>query len=85
MEIHFTVAEAELDVAPAIRIDLPAAQAFSLVAQLQLALRQPNNTGVTAFHAESFARNLQKAISLSSPEADRPLTMGWTPDSEESA
>lgn len=38
--------------------------AWALLAQLQLALRHPNNTGQVAELAEAFARSLQERLGL---------------------
>lgn len=54
--------------------------AFMLLAQLQLALRHPGNTGMSAEVARDMARNLQAAIAVHVPEAVALMEEGWHPE-----
>lgn len=54
-------------------------RAFILVAQLQLALRHPGNTGEGATVAYQIAQNLAKAICSYVPEAKELIDQGWNP------
>jgi hypothetical protein len=49
------------------------ARVFILIAQLQLALRHPHNTGSSA----AIAHNLSQAICHHIPEAATLIEMGW--------
>lgn len=53
------------------------ARAFILIAQLQLALRHPGNTGSSAALARDFAENLTKAVCHFIPEAKALIEQGW--------
>jgi hypothetical protein len=61
-------------------IDLDVVTAMSIIAQIQLALRHPGNTGKSAAIAASFARVLQELIVAVAPENERIIEMGWNPD-----
>lgn len=55
------------------------ARLFILVAQLQLALRHPDNTGSSAAIARAMTENMAKVLYLYHPEAQRLIEMGWQP------
>jgi hypothetical protein len=53
------------------------ARAYILIAQIQLALRHPNNTGFTAEIARELALNLTEAVCHFIPEARESIEQGW--------
>ncbi|NEP17814.1 MAG: hypothetical protein F6J97_13065 [Leptolyngbya sp. SIO4C1] len=52
------------------------ARAFMLIAQLQLALRHPQNRGSSAQFAQQMIENLSAAICYHFPEAKEVIEMG---------
>lgn len=66
---------------PDIRIALPATAAWVVMAQLQLALRHPDNGGETAAIARRFARELQRAVAIT-PALHAVAEQGWGPEEE---
>lgn len=52
-------------------------RAYVIVANLQLALRHPENTGESAEQAREIAENLIAAITHFVPEAAESLEQGW--------
>lgn len=52
---------------------------FILVAQLQFALRHPDNTGGSTVIAREMADNLARAICKHVPEAHELIEAGWQP------
>jgi hypothetical protein len=55
------------------------ARAFMMIAQLQLALRHPHNTGSSAVFAREMADNLTKVVCHYVPEAAELIAQGWEP------
>jgi hypothetical protein len=53
------------------------ARAFMMIAQLQLALRHPYNTGSSAAFAKEMAENLAKVVCHYVPEAAELIAQGW--------
>jgi hypothetical protein len=64
---------------PFIRIDLGVAEAFSLLAHLQLALRHPMNHGEAAERMFALAQRLATAISALGPACTLAVAQGWNP------
>ena len=54
--------------------------AFMLIAQLQLALRHPSNTGETADKVREIVVNLQNQLQTRSPDIKPILEKGWHPE-----
>lgn len=61
-----------------ITIDPPTA--LCVIAQIQLAIRHPENRGPSKGIAETFARKLQTALSRDHPELATVMELGWDPD-----
>lgn len=55
------------------------ARLFILIAQLQLALRHPDNTGSSAEIARDLATNLTEILCIFVPEAREMIEQGWEP------
>jgi hypothetical protein len=55
------------------------AKAFMLIAQLQLALRHPDNVGDTALIARQLAEQLAEFVCREIPEAREVIDRGWQP------
>ena len=64
------------DQTSSIHLDLTRWQAYCLIAQLQLALRHPGNTGMSRPVVEQIAHDLESVFS-DSPILSRLLRMGW--------
>ena len=54
--------------------------AFMLIAQLQLALRHPGNTGETADRVKKIVIDLQNQLQTRSPDLKPILDQGWHPE-----
>lgn len=61
-------------------VELSPTLANLLVAELQLALRHPQNNGVTADLIETFARSLSEKLYELRPELREVLELGWDPE-----
>lgn len=59
-----------------VHVELTFAEAFTLIANIQLALRHPNNTGASAEIAREAARKLQRELSIN-PVIYQVAEMGW--------
>lgn len=55
------------------------ARLYILIAQIQLALRHPENTGASAVIAREIALNMTEAICHHIPEARETIEQGWNP------
>ena len=55
------------------------ARLYILIAQIQLALRHPNNTGASAQIAREIAFNMTEAVCHHVPEARETIEQGWNP------
>ncbi len=55
------------------------ARLYILIAQIQLALRHPGNTGASAEIAREIVLNMTEAICHYVPEARESIEMGWNP------
>lgn len=75
----------ELNTAPEnfVVLELGGQQAFILLAQLQLALRHPGNTGQTADWAREVAGDLEARLSQLGPNLARICKLGWDPNYDE--
>lgn len=62
-----------------IEIATTPARAFILLAQLQLALRHPHNTGPSADIAREMANNLARLIIAKFPESQEMIQQGFNP------
>lgn len=62
----------------AIELRISPLEAWCVMAQIQLALRHPNNTGIARMYAEIVARQLQSAIAIT-PALAQIAEMGWCP------
>jgi hypothetical protein len=69
-----------LGAAPPLKQDLPAPYGFVLLAQLQLALRHPNNRGGAARITRQIAEQLEAAIVERVPELAALCAAGWDRD-----
>jgi hypothetical protein len=58
------------------------ARAFILIAQLQLALRHPENDGGSSAIAYEIAEHLADAICHHIPEARELIEAGWNPEND---
>lgn len=68
---------AQLSNEPSIDIQISPLAGFALIAQLQLAFRHPENQGITRFHAEEVARELQARICLPRTALYEVTERGW--------
>jgi len=64
-------------------LELSKALAWILMAQLQLALRHPANTGATALQARGLAERLQQLVAGDSPILLLVAEKGWRPALDE--
>lgn len=55
------------------------ARLYILIANIQLALRHPNNTGASAEIAREIALNMTEAVCAHIPEARESIEQGWNP------
>lgn len=55
------------------------ARLYILIANIQLALRHPNNTGASAEIAREIALNMTEAVCAYVPEARESIELGWNP------
>lgn len=60
-------------------VNIDIGMALSVIAQLQLAARHPNNLGLSRVKAEKFARLVQAAITKHSAAVGDVLESGWDP------
>ena len=65
-----------IDERPPLKIILKRSECFMLLAQLQLALRHPDNTGASADWTRQLAATLENAVSIS-PAVARVARQGW--------
>lgn len=63
-----------------IKIHLDPITAFQIVAQMQLALRHPENRDATAETAKRFLILLQNELAKHVPEVTEVIAMGWHPE-----
>ena len=63
-----------------VNISIDGLTAFMLIAQLQLALRHPSNTGETADKVREIVVNLQNQLQTRSPDLKPILDKGWHPE-----
>lgn len=63
-----------------ITINTDCINAMVIIAQLQLAIRHPENTGPSRYITEKFARKLQEAVVSVNPEFSLVLDRGWQPE-----
>lgn len=66
---------------PDLRIELRATAAWVVMAQLQLALRHPDNVGEGAAIARRFAHELQRAVA-NTPALRIVAEQGWEPEED---
>lgn len=55
------------------------ARLYILIANIQLALRHPDNTGASAEIAREIALNMTEAVCHHVPEARESIEQGWSP------
>lgn len=55
------------------------ARLYILIAQVQLALRHPDNTGASAEIAREIVLNMTEAVCQHIPEARETIEQGWNP------
>lgn len=55
------------------------ARFYILIANIQLALRHPDNTGASAAIAREIALNMTEAVCHYVPEARETIEQGWNP------
>lgn len=61
------------------KLDIPFPLACTIVAQIQLALRHPANTGESAHHARAFIEALIGTMEASEPAIGPLLRLGFDP------
>jgi hypothetical protein len=69
------------DALPPLVLTMTRAEALQLVAQLQLALRHPKNTGRSAQWTREFARRFEKSFE-GFPAVQKLIAAGWNPESD---
>jgi hypothetical protein len=69
----------ELRDADPLFLQIPALDAFSILAVVQFAWRNPALDTIQKHRIEDFGRALQDAIATSAPYAARVLELGWDP------
>jgi hypothetical protein len=65
-----------------IHLTLDGLSAFTIIAQIQLALRHPKNRGESANAAREIARHLEEAIASVIPALGITLEKGWHPEND---
>lgn len=68
---------AQLSNEPSIEIQISPLACFCLLAQLQIAFRHPENDGMTRFHAEDVARELQGRVCVPGTALFEVAERGW--------
>lgn len=61
-------------------VEIDLATAVSVIHQIQMASRLPENYGIGSKFAGRFARELQAMVSKVSPEWGEVMEFGWEPD-----
>jgi hypothetical protein len=71
-----------VDEMPEIVLTLPADSALALLHQLQLALRQPGNTGPSSVLVRQIAKTIEKEMTREADSDDlrKLLALGWAGD-----
>lgn len=77
---RYMAAVGRLDKHEPLQLELKPSTVLLLVAQLQLALRHPQNTGPSAVRMRELAHWLEEQIERLEPDLQPILELGWDPD-----
>ncbi len=78
-----TIELEELQSLPPISLDIDGAVAFTLLAQLQLALRHPANDRAAAAIARTVAQEIEHCLAPTGPALAELIRRGWDPDHDQ--
>lgn len=69
-----------LSIIPPIQLEIDAVQALTIVSQIQLALRHPENQNDASAIARSLAQQIGGVLSQFDPELAKLIEAGWNPE-----